>query len=104
MLSRLRAQAALEEMAQAVNLSPSRLRYLFKTETGMSPSDYLRHLRLEKARELLDTTFLQIKEIRTKVGIPDQSNFVRDFKRKYGASPTEYRRQIQNFTDSSNSD
>lgn len=104
MLSRLRIQPTLEEMSQAVNLSPSRLRSLFKVETGMSPTEYLKDLRLARARELLETTFLQVKEIRIKVGIPDQSNFVRDFKRKYGVSPTEFRKQIQNFTDTSNSD
>lgn len=104
MLSRLRTQPTLEEMSQAVNLSPSRLRSLFKVETGMSPTEYLKDLRLARARELLETTFLQVKEIRIKVGIPDQSNFVRDFKRKYGVSPTEYRKQIQNFADNNNPD
>ena len=92
MLSDIRHHHAVEELSQSVNLSVPHLLYLFKRETGMTPVQYLRHLRLETARELLENTFLQIKQIGFKVGMPDQSHFVRDFKEKYNLSPAEYRR------------
>lgn len=93
MLSDLRYTLTIEKMAIAVNLSESRLQQLFKSEVGMSPVQYLRDLRLEKAKELLENTFLYVNEIRLKVGIKDGSHFVKDFKAKYGATPSEYRKQ-----------
>ena len=80
-----------EELAQAVNLSPSRLHELFKCETGTSPVKYLKALRLEHARALLESTFLSVKEIRARVGEGDESHFTRDFKRAFGVTPTQYR-------------
>ena len=82
---------SLEALAQAVNLSPSRLHQVFKDETGMSPAKYLKVLRLEQAKTLLEGSFLSVKEIRGRVGFGDQSHFARDFKAHFGLTPTEYR-------------
>ncbi len=54
---------------------------------------YLHDLRLEKARELLETTFKNIDEIRREIGIRNESHFTRDFKKKFGLTPTNYRKQ-----------
>ena len=81
----------MSEMAQIVNLSPSRLRYLFKKETGVAPAHYLRTFRLEQAKELLETTFLSVKEIIRSIGVNDQSHFIREFKKSYGLTPAQYR-------------
>jgi len=78
-------------MAEIVNLSPSRLRYLFKKETGVAPGHYLRTFRLEQAKELLEKTFLSVKEITRRVGVNDQSHFIREFKKAYGLTPAQYR-------------
>ena len=48
-------ESSLSEMAQFVNLSPSRLRYLFKSEVGMPPTRYLKAFRMQRAKELLET-------------------------------------------------
>jgi transcriptional regulator GlxA family with amidase domain len=85
----------IEELAEIVNLSKSRFEELFKQETQLSPIQFVRHLRFEKAKELLETTHLTVKEIGFAVGINDQSGFVRDFKKKYGTSPTEYRKSFE---------
>lgn len=79
-------------LAAHVNLSPSRLRHLFKEETGTTPANYLKDLRLRSAEELLSTTFLSVKEIVRRVGLGSESHFVREFKRIRGTSPTKYRR------------
>ena len=91
MREEFRQEPSLSEMAQFVNLSQSRLRYLFKRETGIAPGHYLRAFRLERARELLETTFLSVKEIISTIGVNDQSHFIREFKKSYGLTPAQYR-------------
>lgn len=82
----------LSELAQAVNLSSSRLRHLFKAETGLSVKRYRKAQRLRVARALLAETFLTVKEIAGRVGANDLSRFVRDFKADCGQTPTQYRK------------
>jgi transcriptional regulator GlxA family with amidase domain len=86
----------LRRMAQLVNLSSPRLCYLFKSESGISASRYLKSLRMEEATVLLSTTFLSVKEIMARVGFGDESHFVKDFKKIYGMTPTEYRKSKAN--------
>ena len=88
----VRRPLVLEEVARAVNLSTPRLRYLFTAETGMTPAQHLKSLRMQRAKELLEGTFLHVKQIMLEVGIKDQSHFVRDFRELYGLTPTGYRR------------
>ncbi|HUQ32720.1 MAG TPA: helix-turn-helix domain-containing protein [Pyrinomonadaceae bacterium] len=84
---------SLREMALTVNLSVSRLRLIFKTATSMSPTQYFKSLKMQEAKSLLDTTFLTVKQIAAKIGTRDASHFVRDFKKAYGLSPAQYRKQ-----------
>jgi len=81
-------------LAVLVNLSPSRFRHLFKQETGTTPAQYLKDIRLVKAEKMLRKTFLSIKQILKQVGIASNAHFVRDFRRKYGTTPTAYRRTL----------
>ncbi len=85
---------SLNELARSVNLSPWRLSHIFKSETRTPPLQYLRTLRMEQAKVLLETTFLSVKQIMTEVGVRDGSHFVRDFKTVYGLSPTRYRQSF----------
>jgi len=87
----LRRELSPDDLARATNLSRSRFQHLFKAETGVSPASYLRLLRLERARFLLETSFLSIKQIMLRVGVADKSHFERRFKKAYGATPTGYR-------------
>jgi AraC-like DNA-binding protein len=92
-LSNLQHSPTIEQMARSVNLSESYLLWLFKKEVGMSPVQYLKHLRLEKARKLLEESFMRVQEIGWAVGVSDKSHFVLDFKREFGTTPTKYRKQ-----------
>ena len=78
-------------LAASVNLSPSRLNELFRRETGVSPVRYLRALRMERARLLLERTFLSVKEVMAFVGVNDPSHFSRDFSRHHGVAPSRLR-------------
>jgi hypothetical protein len=61
----------------------------------MPPMRYLRVLRMERAKDLLESSFLSVKEIGFRVGLTDESHFVRDFKATYGLSPACYRTQFR---------
>jgi len=87
----LRRDLPLGELARAVNLSTSRLQCLFKAETGSTPARYRRLLRIEKAKDILATTLLSVRQVRTRVGLNDRSHFERDFKKIYGLTPVQYR-------------
>lgn len=82
------------ELAHEIRVTPQHLCSLFKNEIGETPARYLNHLRMEKARELLeddDASSLSIKEIASEVGCADLSHFVRDFQQRFGLSPKRYR-------------
>jgi len=89
-------ELSLGELAQSVNLSVWRLCHIFKSDVGMPPIRYLRQLRMERAKDLLESSFLSVKEIAFQVGLNDESHFVRDFKSTYGFSPALYRSQFKN--------
>ena len=91
MQDNLHKEISLTELAQSVNLSVWRLSHIFRSDVGVAPIQYLRNLRMERARQLLETSYLSIKEIGYHVGLTDESHFVRDFKKAYGAAPTVYR-------------
>lgn len=59
---------------------------------------------MERARYLLETSYLSVKQIAHKVGLNDESHFVRDFKTAYGMPPAHYRKQLNSgrLTDSTN--
>jgi len=94
LLKNLQHKWTVEEMLQIVELSVPHFQKLFRAEMGIAPLTYLRDLRLVKARELLEKKFYRVKQIRVEVGIRNDSHFTRDFKKKYGLTPTEYRKHF----------
>jgi transcriptional regulator GlxA family with amidase domain len=85
-------------LSKSVNLSPMRLRQLFKKETGRSPMQYLRGLRMQHAEHLLGTTFLTVKEVAFVTGVQHVSSFVHAFKARSGITPGEFRaRKVSSF-------
>jgi transcriptional regulator GlxA family with amidase domain len=85
----------VDHLARAVNMSPSYLSRLFREQTGRSPASFVREQRLRRAYELIQTTFLSIKEIMAAVGWNDPSHFSRAFKRRFGVSPQGLRDALQ---------
>jgi len=86
------------EIAQAVRLSPSHLRYLFRTETDTSLAHYLKELRLQRAKHLLETTFMSVKEIAATVGLTSVPHFVSDFEKAHGVTPARYAQRYRKTT------
>lgn len=91
MQSRMREPFSMAELAAQVNLSPSRFRHLFTTQTGLAPARYLRRMRLRRARLLFERSFLSVKEVMALVGYNDPSHFSRDFKQVHGVLPSSLR-------------
>jgi len=95
METHLDSELSVDVLAQSVNLSTSRFRHLFKAETGTTPAQHLKSLRMSHAKKLVETTFLNIKQIRSSIGVRDKGHFARDFERSYGLTPTQYRARIR---------
>ena len=101
MLENLHREISLTELADSVNLSVWRLSHIFQSDLGMSPIKYLKLLRMEKAKNLLEKSGLSVKEITYRVGINDESHFTRDFKKVYGKAPSHYRTLMNEESDAS---
>jgi transcriptional regulator GlxA family with amidase domain len=66
----------------------------FSKATGMSPLDYVHSLRLEEAKQMLETEDLSVEAVASEVGYEDASFFARLFRRKVGLTPAQYRRRF----------
>ncbi len=81
---------ALDQLAQMYEMNAFYLSRAFTRELGISITDMLVSLRMEKARDLLETRQLSIKEVAYKVGYASGNYFSKVFRRYYGLSPSEF--------------
>ena len=79
---------SVEILASKVFLSRSQLYRKIKTLTGVSVNEFIRNVRLEKAKELIALGNNNMNEISYKVGFTSPSYFTKCFKEKYGHLPT----------------
>jgi AraC family transcriptional regulator, transcriptional activator for feuABC-ybbA operon len=80
----------LTDLAKMAGLSNSHYSRLFKKYIGYSPVEYLTHLRIDRAKELLAHSDIRIKEVSQSVGYEDELYFSRIFKKIVGVSPTQF--------------
>jgi AraC family transcriptional regulator len=92
MIAHLADGFSLIRLAREAGMSEFHFSRAFKRTTGLTPSAYFIHLRLEKARRLLRETNRSAIEIGLDVGYSSPSHFARIFRREVGISPSEYRR------------
>jgi two-component system response regulator YesN len=85
-------QITLEEVAEAIELSPAYLSTLFKKEIGINFSDYLISCRIEASKELLKNGNLPVNLIAEEVGYLDSKYYSKTFFKLVGLKPTEYRK------------
>jgi AraC-like DNA-binding protein len=81
-----------DKMAETVNLSPGYFSNLFRSEVGMSFSDYLIQVRVENAKGLLRRFDLSVDAISRKCGFNSLAHFSRTFKDRCGLSPLKFRK------------
>ena len=82
------------QLAHVAGLSLSHFNRLFNEWTGYSPIEYLRRLRVERARQLLADVDLSIKEIAQRCGFDDAYHFSKTFRQIDGLPPTKYRESV----------
>ncbi|MFD0714492.1 helix-turn-helix domain-containing protein [Paenibacillus sp. GCM10027626] len=92
---RYKEEITLTSLANLVHLNPSYLIRLFKSHTNVTPFEYLRDLRLKAAASLLSGSQMPIHEIAQETGIGSVHYFCRIFKKTYGLSPAEWRKQLR---------
>lgn len=80
-----------QSVASTIKLTSAYTGKLFKDACGMTMTEYINEVRLERARVLLLQTDKTIADIMERCGYANQSYFFRLFKGKYGATPKEYR-------------
>ena len=88
-------ELSVENLARSMGLSTSRFAHLFSLHTGVTPARFIRETKLRKAARLLATTRVFVKDVARRAGFYDISHFVRDFRRCYGLSPSDFRTRAQ---------
>ncbi|WP_042222054.1 response regulator transcription factor [Oceanobacillus manasiensis] len=84
-------EISLKLLGQKFYINPIYLGQLFHKEIGISFSEYLNEMRLEKAKDLLLHTHEKAGKIGKKAGYSDPTYFYKQFKKHYGVTPNEYR-------------
>ena len=87
-------QNPVAQMSARSKLPPRTLVRRFRAATGYSPIDYVQTLRMEEAKQILETTTMPVEEIGMEIGYEDASYFRRLFKRRTGITPARYRQRF----------
>ncbi|AXY26621.1 AraC family transcriptional regulator [Suicoccus acidiformans] len=85
----------LDQLSELVDINKYYLIRLFKQKTGLSPIDYLIHVRLEQAENLLKQTDLTISKISDMVGFHSPSHFSKTFKESNHLTPSQFRKNYR---------
>lgn len=78
------------DMAEQVSLSPSAFAHLFREVTGKAPYQFLKDMRLDRARELLVDGQMPVAVVSKEVGYASASHFISEFRRRFGYTPRAY--------------
>lgn len=82
------AAPTVNEIAHHLNMSPSNLIASFKKQTGMTPKEYQKHIRLKQSLNAL--TYQSVSEVCYELGFENVSYFIKLFKETYGITPKQY--------------
>ncbi|MBR1449200.1 MAG: helix-turn-helix domain-containing protein [Prevotella sp.] len=89
----LESALTIQQVAEELGVSYSNFRKLFKEHTGLSPAIYQQDLKLQRAKEMLTTTDMSIKEIAYRLNFDSPDYFSAKFKSKTGRKPSDLRNQ-----------
>lgn len=86
---------SITKLAEVACVSPNYFSHMFKNETGQNYKEYLTHVRMEKAVDMVLNTDFPLYQIAESVGYNNTRTFVDAFKSVYGESPTKYKKKMQ---------
>lgn len=94
---KLYERLSVSSISEKCNVHRNQLLRIFKDKLGMGPQEYLIKYRMSKGAQLLLTTKLTVKEISSAVGYENQLHFSRAFKKVYGISPVNFRKEYTGY-------
>lgn len=83
------------QLARAVHLSPKHLSRKFQAALGLTPTEYLRSYRLNRARDLLLSSDMAVATVANRVGFESAAHFTRAFKAAFHITPTAWRHSVR---------
>ncbi|HEY4439484.1 MAG TPA: AraC family transcriptional regulator [Candidatus Elarobacter sp.] len=89
------ARHAVADLARIAGVHPAHFARTFRRHVGTTPAAYVRMLRLDEARRLIETTDAPLAAIAAATGFADQSHLTRRIRRSTGATPTGLRRSVR---------
>lgn len=99
-----RESLTLDSIAESVHMNKFHLAHRFRKEFGMSPINYMIHLRIQESKELLTTTNYSLGQIARTCGFASSSYFSQRFRAAEGMSPVEFRKQSKRENSNSETD
>lgn len=93
-LSHLKADLSVPRLATRARMSERNFARVFRDETGMTPAQFVEKARIDEARRQLEDSGVPLKRLATNVGYANVDAFSRAFSRRFGVSPSDYRRQF----------
>ena len=93
-LDHLDRDLSVSRLAEAAGMSERHLSRRFKSETGLSPADYVERVRVEEARRRLEAGSAHLKDLARQCGFADEQALRRAFRRRLGVLPSEYRERF----------
>lgn len=93
-LERLDERILSADLARCVHVSEYHFYRLFRRTTGMTPQQFIKNIRLERARHLVEHSSLSLSEVAYRTGFTDQSHLSREFRALFGISARKFRDRL----------
>lgn len=91
----IREKLSVPMVAQQVDVSPSYLTALFHKNLQISPGEYIRRIKLQESKQMIRENNLNFTEIAAELQYSTVHHFSRQFKEKFGITPTEYAKSVR---------
>ena len=93
----VRQKLTVPDIAKGIDVSPSYLTALFNKHLQISPGEYLRRIKLQESKQMIREGNLNMTQIAAELQYSTIHHFSRQFKEKFGITPTEYAKSVRSF-------
>ena len=95
--SHIREKLSVPTVARMADVSPSYLTALFHKNLQISPGEYIRRIKLQESKQMIRENSMNFSEIAAALQYSTVHHFSRQFKEKFGITPTEYAKSVRSF-------